>query len=241
MVKNVIYIGGYGRSGSTILALLLGQLAQVFSAGELGVIWAALHDKRNCTCGEKLRECPFWADLINEKYNLLIKSHCPPNVALEHIYDKTDTNIVIDSTKTSWRNALRPWALNASGYKVHYIHMHRSLKGVLSSAKKGKNTDLEDNIQSRSRLTTIKTVSSRLIANIISYCYLLYFYENSTQISFENLQKNPAKTIENFDFLTVEQKRVLVEIVEKKIKLNTRHEINGNRLLRKKDIRFLRN
>jgi hypothetical protein len=58
---RVLYVGGGGRSGSTLLDLLLGQLPGFFSAGEVREIWRALYlEDRHCGCGTPLRECSFW-------------------------------------------------------------------------------------------------------------------------------------------------------------------------------------
>ena len=45
--KKIIYIAGYGRSGSSILAFTLGQHKKIISLGEIRVISSAL--KNNCS------------------------------------------------------------------------------------------------------------------------------------------------------------------------------------------------
>jgi sulfotransferase family protein len=58
---RVLYIGGWGRSGSTLLDLVLGQAPGVFSAGEIREIWqAALVENRPCGCERPFRDCSFW-------------------------------------------------------------------------------------------------------------------------------------------------------------------------------------
>ena len=58
---KVLYIAGSGRSGSTVLDNILGQLDGFFSVGELRYIWErGLIEDRTCGCGEPVRECPFW-------------------------------------------------------------------------------------------------------------------------------------------------------------------------------------
>jgi hypothetical protein len=58
---RVVYIGGWGRSGSTMLDLMLGQAPGVFSAGEVREIWhSGLVENRPCGCGQPFRDCPFW-------------------------------------------------------------------------------------------------------------------------------------------------------------------------------------
>jgi hypothetical protein len=60
-VPAVLYIGGFSRSGSTLLSYLLGALEQFCTAGELREVWTKglLHDNL-CTCGERFSVCPFW-------------------------------------------------------------------------------------------------------------------------------------------------------------------------------------
>lgn len=61
---KVLYIAGWGRSGSTLLDRMLGQVPGVFSAGELREIWrrGAIED-RLCGCGEPFTSCPFWSEV----------------------------------------------------------------------------------------------------------------------------------------------------------------------------------
>ncbi len=60
MARRVIYIMGEGRSGSTLLDLLLGNHPNVFGAGELWTFWANPSVAGNCSCGADFRECDFW-------------------------------------------------------------------------------------------------------------------------------------------------------------------------------------
>lgn len=62
MDELLVYIGGSGRSGSTLLDLLLGNSSQVQSLGEFHRIsWYARTNHEPCTCGASVSECPFWA------------------------------------------------------------------------------------------------------------------------------------------------------------------------------------
>lgn len=61
---RVLYIGGWGRSGSTVLDLMLGQAPGVFSAGEIRELWrSGLVENRPCACERPFRDCPFWQDV----------------------------------------------------------------------------------------------------------------------------------------------------------------------------------
>ncbi len=58
---RVMYIGGCGRSGSTLLSLLAGSVPGCVSVGELVFVWerGVLLDNL-CGCGRRFSECEFW-------------------------------------------------------------------------------------------------------------------------------------------------------------------------------------
>lgn len=60
----VLFIGGLGRSGSTLVDRVLGQTPGVCSVGELVFLWdRALSANELCGCGEPFRGCPFWKEV----------------------------------------------------------------------------------------------------------------------------------------------------------------------------------
>jgi hypothetical protein len=64
---KVLYIVGWGRSGSTILDNLLGQLDGFLSTGELRNLWQeGLTEGRKCGCGAPVRTCPVWSRVLAE-------------------------------------------------------------------------------------------------------------------------------------------------------------------------------
>jgi hypothetical protein len=60
----VLYIAGYGRSGSTLLDLLLGRIDGWFSMGEFRLVWYARRDGWRCACGEKVTDCEIWSQVF---------------------------------------------------------------------------------------------------------------------------------------------------------------------------------
>lgn len=66
---EVLYIGGSGRSGSTILARTLGRAPGFFDAGELWQLWdRGLLRNELCGCGEPFGSCPFWTAVGREAF-----------------------------------------------------------------------------------------------------------------------------------------------------------------------------
>jgi hypothetical protein len=69
---RLIYIAGLGRSGSTVLDLILGELDGAHSSGELRRYWQAVAARPGeegadwiCGCGEPVRSCPFWREVAD--------------------------------------------------------------------------------------------------------------------------------------------------------------------------------
>ena len=61
---RVAYIAGAGRSGSTLLAMLLGAIPGCVSIGELRHIWRrGIQLNQLCGCGQTFWDCPFWSDV----------------------------------------------------------------------------------------------------------------------------------------------------------------------------------
>lgn len=63
--RKVLYIGGTGRTGSTVLDQLLGQFPAFFSGGEMAFFWSrGILANAICACGEPVRSCPIWEHSI---------------------------------------------------------------------------------------------------------------------------------------------------------------------------------
>lgn len=61
---RVLYVGGSGRSGSTLLDRILGQVPGLWSVGEIVHIWRrGVAENQLCGCGTPFRECPFWTQV----------------------------------------------------------------------------------------------------------------------------------------------------------------------------------
>ncbi len=68
-MPQVLYVGSWGRSGSTLLDLMLGQIPGFFSVGELRYLWErGLSERQLCGCGAPVPECPFWAAVLEEAF-----------------------------------------------------------------------------------------------------------------------------------------------------------------------------
>lgn len=63
---RVLYVMGCGRSGSTLLTLLLGAHAQAFGGGEIQhFVRQGLVQGLPCSCGVPVPDCPVWSRILD--------------------------------------------------------------------------------------------------------------------------------------------------------------------------------
>lgn len=61
---TVLYIGGWGRSGSTLLECVLAEAEGTVALGEVVWLWdRGLVKDELCACGEPFGACPFWREV----------------------------------------------------------------------------------------------------------------------------------------------------------------------------------
>jgi hypothetical protein len=88
--RRVLYIAGSGRSGSTLLELMLGQLPGFCSVGELSYIWVrGVSENELCGCGKRFRECPFWRQVGQEAFGGWDRVEADHLVSLRAAVDRT--------------------------------------------------------------------------------------------------------------------------------------------------------
>ena len=89
---KILYLAGWGRSGSTILSNVLGEVAGFFSVGEINNLWQrGLLENRLCGCGVPFAQCAHWQAVFQAGFgglqqvngwHLLQRSHQLSNTAL---------------------------------------------------------------------------------------------------------------------------------------------------------------
>jgi hypothetical protein len=67
--SKVLYVAGFGRSGSTLLGNVLGQVDGFISVGELRSIWEyGILQNKVCGCGAPFEKCEMWQPIIDEAF-----------------------------------------------------------------------------------------------------------------------------------------------------------------------------
>ena len=71
---KILYIASSGRSGSTVLDLLLGAHAACWTLGEFYVLpWELRTHTKPCGCGRPVEECHFWGPIVAEHQGALLQ------------------------------------------------------------------------------------------------------------------------------------------------------------------------
>jgi len=88
-VLKVLFIGGYGRSGSTLLDRVLGQVPGFLSVGELRHVFEeGFLENRRCGCGTRFRECGFWRAVTVRAFGPLERAEVDEMAALKRRVDR---------------------------------------------------------------------------------------------------------------------------------------------------------
>ena len=86
---RVLYIGGWGRSGSTLLDRLLGQVPGFFSVGEMRDVWLrGIIENRRCGCGDPFHACAFWSEVGRVAFGGWDRDHAEELHRLRMRYDR---------------------------------------------------------------------------------------------------------------------------------------------------------
>ncbi|KGJ09522.1 sulfotransferase family protein [Paracoccus sphaerophysae] len=170
MLDRIIYVTGYGRSGSTLLDMMLGAHPQVFGAGEMSTICRHVWpNDEYCACHARVRACPLWSDAVTEwqasgidldrhamlqrriepilshaRRGAALRDYCDQTLALYRIVARrTGRPVLLDSSKSPGR-AL---ALARAGVDLRLIHLVRDPRAVAHSMSVPMQVDTEAGVQ----------------------------------------------------------------------------------------------
>lgn len=231
MTKKILYIAGYGRSGSSVLSRMLGYADGFVSVGEFWRVRGEVRDGGMCSCGSRIADCRFWSGVIPK---IEVDKESSELDIMRKLLDMPSTNAVIDSTKTAYSNCITPAIYYVNGFDVRIIHLTRSFSKVLESAKKGRNRDLENGVVRRRAFETIRTLAGWLFANCAAATYGIFLPRRYLRVRYEELVGDPLSVfIKIGDFLEVDLRSV-GGYFESGGSFPNGHELAGNRTLRSK-------
>lgn len=172
---TLIYIAGYGRSGTTLLDIALGEHPAVMGAGEVTALVRHVWDNGEyCACGRPVRDCPSWRAIVgrwlaDEPAGFLAdyrraQRRTEGLVGLGRLFPsggesdhaRRTVKLLRGMAAVSGRPILvdssklpgRAFALAAMpGIDLHVVHVVRDGRGVAWSLAKGYRRSLRDGLQ----------------------------------------------------------------------------------------------
>ena len=169
---GLIYVGGYGRSGPTLLDLFCSNHQDVFGGGELTWLFRDALSGALCSCGEGVSECSFWRTVFTEVRRLEpafdLKDAAHLTLKSERLFGKpslrpryqklwrnvfrairavSGKSFIVDSSKVSRLTFHRlGLLLDDLDNNIALLHLVRDPRGVMWSCKKGSNRRLESGV-----------------------------------------------------------------------------------------------
>lgn len=129
MIK-VVYIAGSGRSGTTLLERMLGQIASFVTIGELRHLWRGNYEVDLCGCGRQLNACPFWQPLLAAIFTNKDAIDFKPVLALRNHVDRIRylPYILTSHLPTPYQRRYEEYT---DTIRQVYDHIHRQDENVL--------------------------------------------------------------------------------------------------------------
>jgi hypothetical protein len=120
MVK-VLYIAGWGRSGTTIVDNVFNSYKKVFSTGELFYLWQrGMLKRRKCGCGLLFQRCLLWLEILDVAFGTRLPDP-------EHVVDLQQQAIRVRHTPALAGGSLSP---AAEEYLQIYTKLYHAIADV---------------------------------------------------------------------------------------------------------------
>ena len=125
---KVLFIGGFGRSGSTLLDNVLGQVEGFCSSGELSYTWdRSLQEDRLCSCRNAFSECPFWSRIVASAFPDL------GAIDLDRLVRVRESLTPIRSARASLRGRTATELPGVDGYLDRLVQLLRAVRSQTES------------------------------------------------------------------------------------------------------------
>lgn len=122
----MLYIGGWGRSGSTLLECVLARVEGTVALGEVVWLWErGLRRDELCACGEPFGSCPFWREVGDTAFGGWDKVD-PDRMAV--LKDAVDRQRRIPQSVR--RRPSASFRARAVEYAEHFDRVHRAAAAV---------------------------------------------------------------------------------------------------------------
>ena len=224
---RLLYIAGNGRSGSTLLDLVLGSNQGCFSAGELTFVTRDGILEEYCGCGEQIGACRVWRQVLSRWHDMqplslvqyrelrsrfestrslptLLRNLVRPSRDFRSYCDATEALFLaieeVTNATTIIDSSKTPGRIRilTKFTKPTVLHICRNFSGVLNSMSKGQKKDPEKGVEAELRATPPgKALVSWLMNNLLTE--LLRGRLPSSGVHYRDLVSSPGHVVKSVD------------------------------------------
>ncbi len=251
---KVLYIGGWGRSGSTILGKILGQTDGFFLSGETRFFWKrGLLENWYCGCGLPFHECFTWQEIVRQTAfdkedveqmllfidrlkakSLFFKAGLMREIILSGAFGQL-TNLYTSMTGVTGARVIvdtskhpgYAWMLNQTpGLEIYLLHLVRDPRGVANSWAK-KNLDTRGNRSTMAHYNFFQSTRQWLAWNMLYENIKTDFPERYLFMRYEDFVQRPQAHLAHiFEFLGEPNQHLIND--QKDTFLKPTHTLSGN-------------
>ena len=260
--NEIIYIMGMGRSGTTILDIVISNSSNILSCGEVTHIFRDGF-KRNsaCACGEKISNCELWnsvstefsddnidsiqttLDAIESHKSFFLSILNLHNSNTQSLYARINTKIFnnlnkkISATHIIDSSKYAGRALGLSKVfpnKIKIILLTRSPAGLYTSFKKQNNTEQIQKSTFQILLYYFYTLSCFKLVE-------LKLKNKVFKLQYDEFINSPIETLSRIEKWAKIDLSEPKNLISRNEELSIGHIVTGNRLRKKGKIKFLKN
>jgi hypothetical protein len=195
-VAKLVYIGGYGRSGSTLLEYLLTAQPKVVACGEVERHLRRFGRRKVCTCGRLSKKCPVWKAFQHKSGKLKGWDHAQLDLALlDHV--SGDYAVMVDSSKTAWGSLVVPFRL-ARRLQEDFllVHLVRDPRGVCWSTMRPPSRPKKARREQAPATRLLRTALGWTHANLACEMFGRLYPDRYLRVRYEDLVQAPLQVIE---------------------------------------------
>jgi hypothetical protein len=225
-LAKLIYIGGYGRSGSTLLEYLLASNPALVACGEVERHLRRFGKRKICTCGRRAKKCSVWGNFQHGR--LKNWDHKQLTWAMLE-YVSSEYAVMVDSSKTSWGSTFAPFRLSRNlGENFLLVHLVRDPRAVAWSTMKSLRPASKPKLKVRSlspRARSLRTVGGWTVANLACEMFGFFHPDRYMRLRYEDLVGEPFESLKQiFARVDLEPPATL----EQNENRRNRHQLYGN-------------
>ena len=261
---KIVYIAGYGRSGSTMLDMSLHQHPDIFGAGEIAEmcrhVWT---ENEYCACKRQIRSCELWSSIMADwarnggdvgRYFQMQKRIEPllsmdrlrrtetlrwfndmTAAMFEAIAANTGTSIIVDSSKAPGRGLAH--ALNGA-IDLRVVHNVRDARAVANSMTKSMDIDVEKGVQKKikSRSPYRTAIRWRMYNSYVEALIRNVGAENTVRVRYEDFSTQSKTELQRIGACIGVDLSDVGDAIEAERPIVAGHQMAGSRIRMKGEL-----